>query len=184
MANTNSPFGFRLVRDRTNGGAVPYNLVATYATKLGKGDVVSMTGDGRNVERSAAGAAGIIGVVNGFEYTDTQGQRVWATYWPGNVGYTDVKVLVDPIEQGQQWEVQTDTLASTDIGAAADFTVADADATKARSQTVLAGSATATSGKSFLIEGLADRPGNAYGAYAVAVGRFVEGANLTNAGGV
>lgn len=183
MANTNAPFGFRKVKDRTNGGTVEYDLVSTYATKLGRGDVVAMTGTGRNVDRSAAGDVDIVGVVAGIRYVDTQGQTVWTNYWPGNVGYTQAKVLVDPIEAGQQWMVQTDTLAEGDIGACADFTVADASATLARSQTVLAGSSTATSGKSFLIEGLADIPGNAYGAYAVAVGRFVEGANITSVGG-
>lgn len=184
MANTNAPFGFRQVKERTNGGTVEYDLVATYATKLGRGDPVKLTGVGRNVERAASTAATIIGVVAGIKYVDLQGQTVWTNYWPGNVGYTAVKVLVDPIEAGQQWMVQTDTLAAEDIGALADYTVADASATLMRSQTVLAASSTGTSGKVFLIEGLADIPNNAYGAYAVAVGRFVMGANLTNAGGV
>ena len=183
MANTNAPFGFRQVKDRTNGGTQEFSLASTYATKLGRGDVVAMTGDGRVVDRSAAGDVDIIGVVAGIQYVDTQGQTVWANYWPGSVGYTQVKVLVDPIEAGQQWMVQTDTMASTDVGACADFTVADASATLSRSQTVLQASSTAANGKSFLIEGLADIPGNAYGAYAVAIGRFVEGANITSVGG-
>jgi len=182
MANTNSPFGFRLVRDRTNGGSVPYTLVATYATKLGKGDPVALTGSGPNVERAAGDAVTVIGVVNGFEYTDVGGQRQWATYWPGNVGYTDVKVIVDPVDSGEEWEVQTDTCAVTDIGAHADATVADASATLARSQTVLAASSTGTSGKLFRIDRLKET--SAYGAYAVVIGRFVEGANLHASGGV
>jgi hypothetical protein len=184
MANTNAPFGFRLVKDRTNGGTVEYDLVSTYATKLGRGDPVSLNGTGRNVARSATNVVTQIGVVAGIQYVDTQGQTVWANYWPGNVGYTNVKVLVDPIESGQQWMVQTDSMSAEDIGALANFTVADASATLQRSQTVLAVSSPDTTGMTFLIEGLADIPNNAYGAYAVAVGRFVEGANLSALGGV
>jgi hypothetical protein len=183
MANTNAPFGFRQVKDRTNGGTVEYDLVSTYATKLGRGDPVSLTGTGRNVGRTATDTVTQVGVVAGIRYVDTQGQTVWANYWPGNVGYTAAKVLVDPIEHGQQWMVQTDSCAEGDVGALANYTVADASATLMRSQTVLAASSTATSGMTFLIEGLANIPNNAYGAYAVAIGRFVEGANITSVGG-
>jgi hypothetical protein len=47
---------------------------------------------------------------------------------------------------------------------------------------VLAASSTGTSGKLFRIDRLKET--SAYGAYAVVIGRFVEGANLHASGGV
>jgi hypothetical protein len=187
MANINAPFGFRLVRDRTNGGSEEYDMVATYATAMGKGDPVKLTGSGRNVELAPTTAVTIIGVINGFEYTAVTGERVWSTFWPGNVGNTAVKVLVDPIDVGQKWEVMCDTLAATDIGAQFEYVVGTATAAKGHSLTYLNVTGSETATKVFFVDGLANSPSapnNAYGAYAIAVGHFVKGPNLTYGGGV
>ena len=183
MANTNSPFGFVQVSDRADARLEEFTLASTYATKLGRGDPVELGGSGTDIVRSAAASTALIGIFWGVSYFDADGDPKWSTYWPGNVGYTGAKVQVLPITPDGTFRVQGDSVAAGDIGALADFTVADASATLKRSQTVLAvNGATATSGKNFLIKKLADIPGNAYGAYAVVDGVFVEGAYATATG--
>jgi hypothetical protein len=173
MANANTPFGFKPIREAGsgvhNGGLNMYYHAAGDATALYIGDPVIKDGtaDAGGVPgcKLAVAAGPITGVVQGFvpgvAAVDAAGYGVAST------GYY---VLVDD-DPDTLFEVQEDSvggaLAAVDIGLNADFITAAGNAYNRRSGAMLDTSTKATTAALPLkIVGLVQRPDNAIGANA------------------
>lgn len=85
---TNAPMGlvpFRYLNGATfNGATNQYRILNTYASSIFTGDPVTLANDG-TITRGAAGAA-CVGVFQGCQYIDSNGDVKWLPYWPGNPG--------------------------------------------------------------------------------------------------
>lgn len=129
MANIDAPSGFTPVR-HLHGGTIRYEggytIASAYATSIFTGDLVSLaaTRANKDIERTATGAAEIIGVFGGCQYQASNGDVVWSPYWPASTvtkGSADAEafIYVDP---GIVYEVQSDgILAATSVGLFADM---------------------------------------------------------------
>lgn len=169
MANVNSPFGLKPVRTM-GGGAVTmneYTIASAYGTDIFTGDVVEMTGTGRNIGKSAAANADNIGRFCGVSYDNAQGKRIFSQYWPASTVATNVKALVvdDP---DVIFEVQCDTLNQADVGLLADWNVGTGSTLTGQSGLYAVASAGATTNQSLRLLRLVDRADNEYGQYAKA----------------
>lgn len=125
MANTDAPFGFRPVR-HLMGGLVrsnQYHIEGGLAANIFRGDPVKSTGTTKRVTVAAAGNT-IVGVFDGCQYVNAQGEIVYSNYWP--TGQT-VKTGTVPIayvfdDPNILFEVQVDgAFAEADVGQDADF---------------------------------------------------------------
>lgn len=167
MANTDSATGLVPVRHMTGGAirANEYSIASGYTTNIFTGDVVEMTGTGRNVAVAAGGNVDNLGVFSGCAYTDATGQRQFSRYWPASTVATDVVAYVfdDP---DIIFEGQTDTLAAADVGLLTDWDDGAGAAPNGLSGRELVASSGATTGQALRILGLAPHPDNAYGTYA------------------
>ena len=169
MANVDQKFGMRPVRtiDGGNVNQQEYSINTTYATAIYAGDVVEMTGTGRQVSKAAATNVDNIGVFVGCSYTDAVGKPIWSGYWPGvSDGKSNIKAYVvsDP---DAIFVVQADSCAEGDVGALCDWNVGTGSTLTGTSGLyAVVNGATATTGKALRILGLANLPGNDYGAYA------------------
>lgn len=193
MANLNAPRGFKPV-GTIHGGTVQqnaYTIASAYGYNIAQGDPVMETGTGSNIQL-AVGTAGTptpdgIGVFAGCNYTDANGKPVFSKYWPASTIATDIVAMVwdDP---GTIFEVQADSCAANDVKALADFTAGTMDAVSKLSTAFLnVSGATGTTGKTFRIERIIDRPDNAAGAYAKVEVIYVEHARkgvISGAGGM
>jgi hypothetical protein len=109
---------------RYDGGFV---IASALASDIFLGDLVILTGSGKNID-VAVGAAGtpsasVLGVFAGCQYVASNGDVVWAKQWAtGTVtsGSQDAEAFVytDP---GIVYEVQALTIAAADVGLAADM---------------------------------------------------------------
>lgn len=184
MANTDNAVGFVPIRHQKGGEMRlgQYTIASGYATALGKGDPVELTGTGKNIQKAAAESVYNIGVFAGVSYVDANGMLQFSEYWAASTTGTQIKAWVwdDP---GIIFRVQCDTLAEGDVGALADWDAGTPSATTRLSGVELVASSTGTSGKSIRILGLSDVPGNAYGAHAMADVVFAEHVLLTGAAG-
>ncbi len=125
MANVNAPFGLRPVKKLGGGNIVEnvYSIATAYATPIYTGDVVEMTGTGRNVAKAAADNSDNLGVFRGCSYKTAQGEVVFSPYWPGvSDSKADIKAYVvdDP---DVIYEVQADACAESEIGVLGDWNV-------------------------------------------------------------
>jgi hypothetical protein len=141
-----------------------------------QGDVVQMTGTGRNIEIAAAGVTNPIGVFYGCNFIDAEGRVTFKPYWPDGQtleANTTCEALVydDP---NIVFRAQADTCAEGDIGALADWVAGTGNPKTGKSGTQVEGSATATTGKGLRIYGLLKEVGNEYGAYAEVEVLFAE----------
>lgn len=194
MANVNAKFGLRPVRTlgSDNISQSVYSIATNYTTAIYEGDMVEMTGTGRNISK-AAGAEGTqnldnIGVFKGCSYKDSTGSMVFSHYWPGvSDGKTEIKAYV--IDDPEViFEVQGDSVAEADVGTLVDWNNGTGSANTGMSglYAVVSG-ATATTGKPLRIMGLAPRENNAYGAYAkieVMLATHVLGRSVGGVGGI
>lgn len=175
MANANSPFGLKPVRTLGGGAVVlnEYTIASAYGTDIFTGDVVEMTGTGRNIGKAAAANVDNIGRFAGVSYDDSQGKRVFSQYWPASTVATNVKALVvdDP---NVIFEVQCDTLNQADVGLLADWNVGTGSTLTGQSGLYAVASAGATTNQSLRILRLVDRADNEYGQYAKAEVVFIE----------
>lgn len=172
MANANTPFGLKPLRDAASGtesgGLEMFYHPATDATALYIGDPVI-----KNGSSDAAGIAGVIratataaitGVVMGFVPDGTTnaagyGAASTAFYVLVCTDHTEAFLIQEDGVGGQ--------LAAADIGLNADFIVAAGNAYSKRSGVMLDSSTKATTaGLPLKILGLAPIPGNDFGAYA------------------
>lgn len=167
MANTNAPNGFRAVGHMT-GGCVrvsEYSIESTLAEDIRSGDVVQMTGTGKNIVLSAAGNVDNIGVFSGVRYVDAGGNQIFSNRWPTGTTATDIKAYVydDP---NIIFEAQVDTIAEADIGNLMDLAAGTGSDLTGQSGAYLDESTKATTNATFRVLELKPSPDNAYGAYA------------------
>jgi hypothetical protein len=151
-----------------------YAIASGYDTTVYDGDVVEMTGTGKNIAKAASGNADNIGVFHGCRYVDAQGNQVFSKHWPANTVATDIVALVydDP---NIIYEVQCDALAEGDIGQLVDINVGTGNDRTGRSGAYLSVSGgTAAAGRAFRLIELKPSPDNDYGAYAKALVAFAE----------
>jgi hypothetical protein len=159
------------------GGAITqneYSIATAYTTAIYVGDVVEMTGTGRNVAKAAAANADNIGVFRGCSYVDANGNWTFAHYWPGvSDGKTNIVAYVidDP---DVVFECQASTIAEADIGNVADWHVGTGSANTGISGLYWDESTKATADASLRAMRLVNRPDNAYGAYAKIEVMFAE----------
>ena len=183
MANTNAPFGFRLIRKHGGGNDEmnPYRIASGYATAIGMGDPVQLVGDG-TIALAEAGNVDNIGIFMGVEYTNSDGQRVWSEKWPASTTATDIiaSVIDDPM---QKFQAQITTYSDALHGTLVDWVIGAPDSGKGTSKTYLDAGTAATTGKSIRVLGLVDEPSNESGAYARVVCMFAEHVFLTGAAG-
>ena len=170
MANANTPFGLRPIRRAgsmpENGGLTMYYVPASDATALYIGDPVVKNGsaDAAGVPGAirASAAGQITGVVEGFVpdgVTDRVGYRAAST-----AAY--ILVRDDP---NAEFMIQdtAGTIAAADVGLNAELTAGSGSAYSKRSGFVLdSASKAATATLAVKILGLAQIPGNEFGAYA------------------
>jgi len=187
MANVNAPRGLVPLR-KLGSGTIPqttYSIDAAYATPIYRGDVVSPTGTGKNIARSAAGTTANCGVFMGCQYTDATGKPTWSKYWPGVAdGKKDIIAYVvdDP---DVVFEVQADGCVAAEVGLMCDWNVGTGNAMSGLSgaYAVLSGTV-AVSGGSLKVLGLVDRPDNEYGAFAKIEALLIEHVNRGVVAGV
>lgn len=189
MANANAPKGLKPVRSLSGGTIVlnPYTIDPTYATAIFSGDVVEMTGTGKNIAKAEAGNADNVGVFMGCSYITAHGEPVWSPCWPGvSDGKTRIEALVcdDP---NVIYEVQADGCAEADVGITADWDVGTGSLVTGQSgaYAVVSGLVTTTGG-SLKVMGLVNRPENSYGDYAkieVLLIKHVNNAVVSGVGG-
>jgi len=168
MANVNTPFGLKPLRDarsgQETGGLEMFYHPASDGTALYIGDPVV-----KNGSADAAGVAGVVravaagpitGVVQGFVPDGTTNQN---GYGAASTAYY-VLVATDPSEM---FVIQEDGgLAAADIGLNANLTVGAGNAYSKRSGFKLdAATKAATATLAVKIMGLAPIPGNDFGAY-------------------
>jgi hypothetical protein len=177
MANVNGPFGLRPVRKLGNGVITQneYSIAHDYATAIYVGDVVEMSGTGRNVTKAAAANADNIGVFRGCSYVDANGSWVFAHYWPGvSDGKKNIVAYIidDP---DVIFECQADGCLEANIGNVADWNVGSGSANTGISglYAVVSG-LSATTGGSLRVMRLVNRPDNAYGTHAKIEVMFAE----------
>lgn len=167
MANINAPNGFRPLR-HLKGGTIranEYALASATASSIFAGDVVKLLNTGL-LDVAAATDTNLIGVVQGFSWTDTDGTPRFEKKFPtGQVtlGSADVKAFVydDP---DIVFEAQASTYSQTHNGNNADITAtAGNSATGISKHSIDMGSPGASTAQ-IRILGLAD--GSEAGAYA------------------
>lgn len=190
MANVDAKFGLRPVR-KVDGGNISqnvYSIATDYTTAIYEGDVVEMTGTGRNVSKAAATNVDNIGVFKGCSYVDSTGSTVFSHHWPGvSDSKSNIKAYVidDP---NVVFEVQADACAEGEIGVLVDWNVGTGNANTGLSglYAVVSGTS-ATTGGSLRVMRLVDRPDNAYGTYAKIEVMFAEhvlGRVVSGVGGI
>ena len=97
----NAPYGFKPINRFDGipyaGATLQYPIASTYNTAIYNGASVKLVAGG-TIELSGATTTGtIIGVVTGFQYTNSSGQTVQAQYYPGtSVTNAIAYVVVDP----------------------------------------------------------------------------------------
>jgi len=172
MSNTDSAYGLRLY---DSGGKSAYfsdyTIASGYATGLGEGEFVKMTGTGRNIEISAATEEDCIGIFKGCMYVDPSGKQVFSPQWPAAQVATEITALVydDP---SFTFIGQVDTFAADDAGTTVDWTSGSVNTRTGMSTTQL-DTTHATDGSLHLLR-LAPIPGNVVGAYAKVLVRFLK----------
>lgn len=161
MANLDSPNGFTPIR-HLNGGTVRYDdsytIPSGAAYDLFLGDLVRLTGTGRDIEDAAATET-VLGVFAGCRYVAANGDVVWAKQWvSGTVtsGTQDAVAFVytDP---GIVYRAQVTTIAEADVGQAADLLATAGDAATGVSNHEVNGAAYGATGQ-LLVIGLAKEP--------------------------
>lgn len=193
MANINAPFGLRPARHISSHmgfSSNDFEIASGTAATLREGDPFKMTGTGKQITLAAAGDVAH-GVFLGCEYVDQNNRNILGTQWiTGSVTLDGSAARATGLDDQKNivWHIQCDTLAAGDVGNLFDWNVGTGDSVYGRSGAYLdVGAGGATTGKSLRVLRLADLPGNAYGAYAIAEVMFAEGAELgitSGAGGV
>lgn len=135
MSAAAGPYGFIAVRHPSGQNrAEPYqiqnNAGAGYATNLFKGDMVILNTAG--YVTIGTGAADLLGVFVGCEYTDSTGKPVVSNFWPASTALqvgsvATAWVITDP---ATVYSVQaTGSLAATSVGDQADLSTSTAGST-------------------------------------------------------
>lgn len=161
MPNLDTPNGFSPVRHQ-NGGTVRYDdsytIPSGAAYDLFLGDLVRLTGTGRDIEDAAATET-VLGVFAGCRYVASNGDVVWAKQWVNGTvtsGTVDAVAFVytDP---NIVYRAQCTTIAEGDVGQAADLLATAGDAATGISNHEVNGAAYGATGQ-VLVIGLAKEP--------------------------
>lgn len=173
MANADQPTGFMPLRHVSGGVGAPrsseYSFASGYATALFRGDVVAFSSG--LIVRAAASTGTILGVVRGFEWTDTDGIPKFTPNWVAstatlNSAAVKVHVWDDPMTEFRcQADTTTAYVEATHRGTAADIVLTHAGSTFT-GQSGMELDLSAAGDEQFLILGLVDEPGNAVGVNA------------------
>lgn len=176
MANVNAPRGLMPYQLNGEPKVQEYSIASAYGTSLARGDVVELTGTGRNVQLAAAENVDNLGVFWGVRWVDSQGNQHFGSMWPASTTGTEIKAAVVPFDAPSQvFEIQCDTLAEADVGQLVDWAAGTMDTVNGQSGLYAdLTTGTATTGMALRIVGLVDRVDNAYGAYAKARVTVVE----------
>jgi hypothetical protein len=169
MANTNAPFGLRLLQRQNDAtpsfglGMDPLKIAAANTNKIAKGDGLARLATGYVDRIGAAGTAASqwVGVFWGCSYLSTsQGKRVVSPYWPGGDTTTDVDVIYIPLMgvPNARFVIQATStaIAFADIGQNYDIAYAAPTVfgSWARSNTTLATTGATTATLPFRLVGL------------------------------
>ncbi len=167
MANTNSPFGLRPLRnlDSTVLTLTAYTIAAAYSTPIGQGDPVQMSGTGRNVILAEAGNQDNIGGFMGCQYTNAKGELKWSNYWTGESNAANIVCWVND-NPYTVFEMQSTTQAEVDVGQLVDWNAGTLNTATGMSGAYIVGATMATTGKALRLLGLSRKLNNDYGAYA------------------
>lgn len=161
MANLDAPNGFTPVRHQ-KGGTVRYDggytITSALASDIFLGDVVTLLGNGKDIDVAAAGDP-VLGVFAGCQYTDAAGDVKWAKQWvsgTATLGGVDAEAFVytDP---NIVFAAQATTIAEADVGLAADILAGAGNAATGISGFEINGGAYGATGQ-FLTLGLASAP--------------------------
>lgn len=110
MANINKAFGLRPLgkvgSNYNSDGNTQYKIASSSATAIFEGDTVTFDASGGAstgyIIKATPGAANILGVFLGCQYTDpTTGKPTWKNYYPGGVAASDIVAFIvdDPYAQ-------------------------------------------------------------------------------------
>jgi hypothetical protein len=99
MANQDAPFGLRPVKSSTSSQRQNrYRIASGYNTNIFQGDLVTVATNGTVVRVAAGDNALCLGVFNGCQYVDPNGNIIFSNHWPANATGTDIfcNVIDDP----------------------------------------------------------------------------------------
>ena len=171
MANVNKAFGLRplakLGSNYNSDGDTQYKIASGTATAIFQGDTVTFGVSGGVstgfIVKHTPGAANILGVFIGCNYTDPRSKKpVWRNYYPGGIAADDIVAFVvdDP---NAQFLVQASGVAGvTAIGQNADLvqTVAGNTTTGVSGLELNTGSLAAASALNVKVVGVTTDPSN------------------------
>ena len=186
MANTNAPRGLMPYQLNGEPKVQEYSIASEYGVNLARGDVVELTGTGRNIALAAAGNTDNLGVFWGVSWVDSQGSQHFGSMWPASTAASSIKAAVVPFDMpAQVFEVQCDTLVEANVGLLVDWAAGTLDTVNGQSGLYAdLTSGTSATGMSLRIVGLVDRVDNAYGQYAKARVNVVESIFYLSGNGV
>jgi len=99
MANQDAPFGLRPVKTSLSSQRQNrYRIASGYNTNIFQGDLVTVNTNG-TITRVAAGGTNLcLGVFNGCEYVDSNGDVKFSNHWPADATGTNIfaNVIDDP----------------------------------------------------------------------------------------
>mgnify|MGYP003634978190 FL=1 len=99
MANQDAPFGLRPVKSSLSSQRQNrYRIASGYDTNIFQGDLVTVATDG-TITRVAPGATALcLGVFNGCEYVDANGDVKFSNHWPADATGTNIfaNIIDDP----------------------------------------------------------------------------------------
>jgi len=161
MANKNAPFGARLVGKLgsgvTSNGLTEYKIASGASGNIFSGDLVKMTNAGTILVAAAGDES--IGVFRGCQFTDTNGDVVFKSFFPdGTVASDIVAFVVD--DPNAVFEIQSaGSPAQTDVGLNADISYTSGSTKTGMSAVELSGTTAATTA-TFRIMGFSSDPDN------------------------
>lgn len=99
MANQDAPFGLRPVKSSLSSQRQNrYRIASGYNTNIFQGDLVTVATNG-TITRVAPGATALcLGVFNGCEYVDANGDVKFSNHWPADATGTNIfaNIIDDP----------------------------------------------------------------------------------------
>ena len=152
------PYGFKPIQRYDGipyaGATLQYPIASTYNTAIYNGASVKLVAGG-TIELSAATTTGtIIGVVTGFQYTNSSGQTVQAQYYPGTSVTNAIAYVV--VDASASFKVAVTTSGAATVVTYANATILGANVAEIQNGT---GSTTTGDAQSSIV-----KPADAAGA--------------------
>lgn len=152
-----------------------YTIADGLVADIFSGDLVSLTGTGRNIDVAAATALAttrVLGIFAGCQYVDAQGDVKWSQYWPtgtATLGAQGAKAYVydDP---NLEVVAQISTIAAADVGGVYGWTVGTGNTATGQSGAQINQAEATAANTVILVTGLYEGPDGInlaeYGAFA------------------